>query len=103
MRRVIGIARHASLQPGRAVTDVASAAARKRRYRQRQRDGLRVYPVALPDRVLEIAINGGWITDEQSLDREQVARFIADIAAEWAERWQHHFSGRVPPDGQNDG
>ena len=67
---------------------MASAdAERKRRYRRRQKAGERVYPTPTPDWVIETAINTGWLSEADSLDRAKVGQFLAHIAAEWGKQW----------------
>ncbi len=74
---------------------MSKAAERKRRYRQRQRKGERVYPAPVPDWVIEIAINNGWLSEEDSHDREKVGKFLAVIAKEWGDRWRDYFGTRT--------
>jgi hypothetical protein len=70
------------------------SAERNRRYRKRQHMGERVYPTAIPDQVIEVAINAGWLTEEESQDRDKVGQMMARIALEWAKQWSDYFGTR---------
>lgn len=71
-----------------------SGAERKRRYRQRQRVGERVYPTPTADWIIETAINIGWLTEEESHDREKVGQMLGRIVAEWGKQWREYFGTR---------
>lgn len=68
-----------------------SSADRKKRYRRRQREGVRVYATPIPDRVIEQAINAGLLSDEDSHDQAKVGAVLARIAIELIE-----YSGTRP-------
>ena len=50
---------------------------RKARYRRRQRDDIRVYPVPLPDDDVLTLIDLQWVTEEESRNRRKVGEAIA--------------------------
>lgn len=66
----------------------SSSAARSRRARQRRKDGLAVFRLALPEHlVLEALIASGTMREEAALRRAQVERELAGVVRAWARRW----------------
>ena len=61
-----------------------SSAERARRYRVRQALGRRTYAVDLPDRVVEMMIEAGRLTDTQAADRSHVALEASAMLEEYA-------------------
>ena len=53
-----------------------TAAARMRAYRERQREGVSVVPIAVPDEFLVDLIDGGFLSANDADDRDKVARAI---------------------------
>lgn len=70
------------------------SAERKRRYRQRQRRGLRAYSVIVPDELIEVAINAGHLSEADSHDRDKVSEMLGRVAAEWGNLWRDYFGTR---------
>ena len=56
-----------------------TAAERQRRYRQRQKYGLRVFPVVLEDADIERLIDAGWLEECEGLDSGRVASAIENL------------------------
>ena len=56
-----------------------TAAKRQRRYRQRQKFGLRVFPVVLDDADLARLIDNGWLDEREGLDSNCVASAIESL------------------------
>lgn len=56
-----------------------TAAERQRRYRQRQKYGLRVFPVVLDDADIERLIDAGWLEECEGLDSGCVANAIESL------------------------
>lgn len=54
-------------------------AERQRRYRQRQKFGLRVFNVVLDDADLERLIDNGWLEEREGLDCDCVAGAIEGL------------------------
>jgi deoxyribose-phosphate aldolase len=52
-----------------------------RRYRQRQRAGLAVYPVEVGADVLDMLVRLGWLADGEAGDAAQVSSAIAALLA----------------------
>jgi hypothetical protein len=63
-------------------------ARRAKRYRQRQRAEQAVFPVVADLSVIRALIVSGRLTDDGSMDREQVARKMAEVLREWAAHWE---------------
>ena len=61
---------------------MSTSADRKRRYRERQRAGVRVYPVAFPDRRLEQSLDLGLLEDAESENPALVARALVRLVEE---------------------
>ncbi len=57
------------------------AAARMRKYRRRQRDGVRVVPVEVDHALIEKLIDGGWINEAEAVNLESLADAVAKAAA----------------------
>ena len=57
------------------------AAARMRRYRRRQRDGVRVVPVEVDHELIEKLIDDGWIGEAEAVDLKRLADAVAKAAA----------------------
>ena len=64
----------------------SAATLRQRRWRQRQRKGAAVLPVAVPDYFALVAalVDDGWLRECESEDRLQVAAAAAAALAEYA-------------------
>lgn len=58
-------------------------AIRKRRQRERQKDGLRVAPVEVADAVIGALIDRGWLSPDEARDPALVADAITDLAESW--------------------
>lgn len=56
-----------------------TGAERQRRYRQRQKYGLRVFPVVLDDADLERLIDTGWLDEREGLDCDCVVGAIEGL------------------------
>ena len=63
-----------------------TAPERQRRLRQRQRDGLCVVAVEVAYRDLEMALDAGLLTDEETLEREALSRAMSRIVHEFMSR-----------------
>lgn len=74
-----------------------SAADRQRRHRARQREGVRVYRVSVPDVLIEAMIEAQRLTDDQAQDRDYVALELAALIEERARSLQN-IPLRVTPD-----
>jgi hypothetical protein len=62
-------------------TSTASLEAiRQKRYRRRQREGVTIVPVAVSDADVDALIEGGWLGEDDSSDRQAVARAIRRAA-----------------------
>lgn len=64
---------------GRMSSRPLTGAERQRRYRQRQKFGLRVFPVILDDADLERLIDNGWLDEREGLDGDRVAGAIESL------------------------
>jgi hypothetical protein len=81
--------------PMRAGTPAQSASAngRKRRYRQRQRNGKIVLTVeANGFRLIQILIEARYVTEAQSVDRRAIEAAVSRVLADWIRHWQEHNS-----------
>jgi hypothetical protein len=68
----------------------SSAAARMRRYRTRERDGLAVLRITIEREPLSFALEAaGLLALDQLDDRAAVARAVEDLLATWALRVTH--------------
>ncbi len=56
-------------------------AARMRRYRRRQRDGVRVVPVEVDHALIKKLIDDGWINEAETVNLESLANAVAKAAA----------------------
>ena len=69
---------------------------RRQRYKKRQAAGRICLSVVVDEDALAAALpRSGRLTPEQALDRRKLAKAVADIVADFIERW----GGRVPCDG----
>lgn len=84
--RPIGGTEHPA-EADRAVAPVSLAAERQRRHRQRLRAGRAVWQIEVDEtRAIEALLASGAVTDEESRDRRQLERAVAEMLAEWSER-----------------
>lgn len=66
-----------------------SAAARQARRRQRQRAGLIVLRVPVPEfDTIAALIEANRLSEAAALDRAQVEKAVGEVLAEWARRWR---------------
>ena len=66
----------------------SSNAARQAAWRQRQKLCKIVVPIEVEEHALaEALISSRWLTANETQDREQVARAVGEIVAEWTMRW----------------
>ena len=56
-----------------------TAAERQRRYRQRQKVGLRMFSVELDDNDIERLIDAGWLEEREGLDSDCIASAIESL------------------------
>jgi hypothetical protein len=67
---------------------MSSAAARKRRYRRRQRDGLAVFRIEVDEHRAAAAFTAaGWISEAEALDKRKIEQAGARLFQEYADRW----------------
>jgi hypothetical protein len=65
-----------------------TAAARQRRTRERQRQGLASYRIDIHEvRFAQALINAGRLTDEETARRALVERELERLIEDWSERW----------------
>jgi hypothetical protein len=65
-----------------------SSAERVKRHRRRQRAGLAVFRVAVPEHAaVQALLQSGRLTPEAALDRRQVECALAEVFVEWSTRW----------------
>jgi len=81
IRRARKVARAVSVQ--RRKVD----AHRARTYRQRQRDGERIYRLSLNDDAIAAMIESCRLSEQQALDHQQCEQALAEIIGEWTQRW----------------
>lgn len=55
---------------------------------------MRVYSAPVPDQVIEVAINLGWLSEADSHDRDKVGLMLGKVAIEWAKQWSEYFGTR---------
>jgi hypothetical protein len=65
-------------------------ALKKRKYRQRQRDGVILLRIEAKEAdLVEALIASERLNDVQSLDRAELERAAGDVLREWCQRWRH--------------
>jgi len=72
----------------RSKAERRATAAKVRRYRARQRAGLAVLKVTVPEfAIVEFLIESGRLTVAEAIDRRRVEHAAAEVLAELAARW----------------
>lgn len=65
------------------------SAAKKRRWRARQRNGVVVLPIEVNEHDVAAAmIESGRLDERQALDRAELKRAAEILVREWAQRWR---------------
>jgi hypothetical protein len=67
---------------------MSTAAARKRRYRRRQRAGLVWHGGPMPeDRLAAALMAAGWLSDVEVLSKQKVDEAVVEIVLQYIRRW----------------
>jgi len=81
-RWLLDMARRVETAPRRAAD-----AHRQAQWRRRQRDGVHVYRIEVGHDAIEALIVSGCMSEAEALDQRAVARELADVIEQWAQRW----------------